>query len=150
MKTPLLVSVTLCLALAEGCARREAPSSDATAVHVPARVRVAKTDRVIAPEPVLVTGVVLPVKRAVLSAKVMGSVAESVVRLSATPVLVVRAAAAKTRSLIEPLCVDCARIRKETSNATWWCPRHQEHHARPHGSSYSGASFDSSACAWAR
>ena len=76
MKTPLLVSVTLCLALAEGCARREAPSSDATAVHAPARVRVAKTDRVIAPEPVLVTGVVLPVKRAVLSAKVMGSVAE--------------------------------------------------------------------------
>jgi nucleotide-binding universal stress UspA family protein len=73
----------------------------------------------------------------------MGSVAESVVRLSATPVLVVRAVDTKTRSLIEPLCVDCARIRKETSNATWWCPRHQEHHARPHGSSYSGASFDS-------
>lgn len=72
----------------------------------------------------------------------LGSVAESVVRLSHAPVLVVRAQEAAPRSLIEPLCPDCARVRRETSNTTWWCPRHSEHHVRPHGSSYSGASFE--------
>ncbi|MFI5299672.1 MAG: universal stress protein [Polyangiales bacterium] len=78
-----------------------------------------------------------------LSHLIMGSVAETVVRLAHTPVLVVRAIGKEPRSLIEPLCADCAKVRKESENKTWWCAQHSQHHPRPHGSAYSGASYDS-------
>jgi nucleotide-binding universal stress UspA family protein len=77
-----------------------------------------------------------------LSRLLLGSVAENVVRLSPTPVLVVRPVHAEEDVKIEPLCPDCAKARKDSNNEAWWCDRHSQHHPRPHGSAYAGASYD--------
>lgn len=64
---------------------------------------------------------------------VMGSVAESVVRHAACPVLVVRP---KTHddpvAQIEPPCPRCVLARAETRGAALWCEQHQERHGRRH------------------
>ena len=74
---------------------------------------------------------------------VMGSVAESVVRHAACPVLVVRP---KTHddpvAQIEPTCPRCVHARAQTRGAALWCEQHQEKHGRRH------TYYDNHAQAW--
>jgi nucleotide-binding universal stress UspA family protein len=69
-----------------------------------------------------------------LSRWVLGSVAESVVRDAACPVLVVRPKHHATARApeIEPPCPDCVRVQAESKGATLWCARHAEHHPLAH------------------
>lgn len=72
---------------------------------------------------------------------VLGSVAESVVRLGRCPVWIVRPKDHEARGKmpeIEPPCLDCLAKRKETARATFWCERHSEHHVRAHTYHYAG------------
>jgi nucleotide-binding universal stress UspA family protein len=84
-----------------------------------------------------------------LSRLLLGSVAEKVVRLAGCPVVVARAKfhdpAAKMAE-IEPICDDCATVRRESSGAQLWCPRHSEHHVRAH--TYSSAGRTEEPEAW--
>lgn len=61
---------------------------------------------------------------------VLGSVASTVARKAPCPVLVVRAKDVHkdTTQEIEPACVQCVRMQRETRGATLWCERHAEHH----------------------
>lgn len=64
---------------------------------------------------------------------VMGSVAESVVRHAACPVLVVRPRTHDDPAAqIEPPCPRCVQARAETRGAALWCEQHQEKHGRRH------------------
>lgn len=54
----------------------------------------------------------------------MGSVAEQVVRHAPCPVLVVRHEAESASPALAPPCVDCERIRAETSGRDIWCEAH--------------------------
>jgi nucleotide-binding universal stress UspA family protein len=63
-----------------------------------------------------------------------GSVAESVTRQAACPVLVLRPkhhATARTPE-IEPPCDGCLRVQRESHGAKLWCARHAEHHPIAH------------------
>ncbi len=73
----------------------------------------------------------------------LGSVAEKVVRVCGCRVTVVREKNHKSEwrvPEIEPLCPDCATIRKDTAGEKLWCARHSEHHVRAHV--YSSSSPD--------
>jgi nucleotide-binding universal stress UspA family protein len=65
----------------------------------------------------------------------LGSVAESVVRLAPCPVLVVRprgAQSAVEEVKIEPPCPDCLAVRRASQGEVFWCDRHRTHHERAH------------------
>ncbi len=65
----------------------------------------------------------------------LGSVAEKVVRLAGCPVLVVREKHHQADwriPEIEPVCPDCAQVRKATGAARLWCDRHSVSHVRAH------------------
>jgi len=62
----------------------------------------------------------------------LGSVAESLVRRAPCAVLAYRPRAVPAWELIEPPCVDCVRVRRETNRGQFWCQRHSQHHARAH------------------
>ncbi len=64
---------------------------------------------------------------------VLGSVAESVVRLAHTPVLVVRPKWEQAPiPKIEPPCPRCVEVRNATNNETYWCEEHSRKHGRRH------------------
>jgi hypothetical protein len=63
---------------------------------------------------------------------VLGSVAEHVTRASSCPVLVVRPKAPSLVPEIEPACLDCLKVQKETMRAKFWCERHSLHHPHAH------------------
>jgi nucleotide-binding universal stress UspA family protein len=65
----------------------------------------------------------------------LGSVAESVVRLAPCPVLVVRPRGAQSAVedvKIEPPCPDCLEARRASQGEVFWCERHRTHHERAH------------------
>lgn len=63
----------------------------------------------------------------------LGSVAEAVVRLAPTPVLVVRPKAGHAEvPQIEPPCPLCLEVRRETGGRELWCERHREQRGRRH------------------
>ncbi len=68
-----------------------------------------------------------------VSRLVLGSVAESVVRLAECPVLVVRPKKTDTHvPKIEPPCPRCVAVRKATGGKELWCEQHRERHGRRH------------------
>ncbi|HYP97531.1 MAG TPA: universal stress protein [Polyangiaceae bacterium] len=63
----------------------------------------------------------------------LGSVAESVVRLAPCPVLVVRPKALPEQPpQIEPPCPDCVQTRRASGGSEYWCERHRERHGQRH------------------
>jgi nucleotide-binding universal stress UspA family protein len=65
----------------------------------------------------------------------LGSVAESVIRLAPCPVLIVRprgAQSAMENVKIEPACSDCLEARRASQGEVFWCERHRAHHERAH------------------
>lgn len=63
----------------------------------------------------------------------LGSVAESVVRLAQVPVLVVRPKEEFAPTpVIQKACVQCVEVRKATKGKQLWCDRHLERHGRRH------------------
>ena len=63
----------------------------------------------------------------------LGSVAESVVRLAPCPVLVVRPKALPEQPpQIEPPCPQCVETRKASAGAEFWCEQHRERHGQRH------------------
>ena len=74
---------------------------------------------------------------------ILGSVAESLVRIATCPVLVMRAidhAQAEELPDVAPLCEECAKRRDDTAGKELWCATHAEHHPRAHVYGYGGAS----------
>ncbi len=76
-----------------------------------------------------------------LTRLVLGSVAEQVVRDAPCQVLVVRKKKmdrpAEQRDQIEPLCVDCQKVRAESQGEIVWCKRHSEpRHINTHRYTY--------------
>jgi nucleotide-binding universal stress UspA family protein len=67
-----------------------------------------------------------------LSRVLLGSVAESVVRLAPCPVLVVRAKRLVTVATIEPPCPECVKTREATQGAEFWCEQHRQRHGQRH------------------
>ncbi len=75
----------------------------------------------------------------------LGSVAETTMRLCGCPVYVVRPKDHNRDDQppkIEPPCPECVARRHETKGAELWCKRHSEHHPRAHVYSYAGPSMD--------
>lgn len=65
--------------------------------------------------------------------RLMGSVAESVMRHAESPVLVVRPKAVeKPGASIEPACPRCVEARQQSRGAQLWCDQHAEKHGRRH------------------
>jgi nucleotide-binding universal stress UspA family protein len=65
--------------------------------------------------------------------RLMGSVAESVMRHAESPVLVVRPKASEQPGVvIEPACARCVDVRRQTRGAQLWCDQHLERHGRRH------------------
>jgi nucleotide-binding universal stress UspA family protein len=63
----------------------------------------------------------------------LGSVAESVVRLSPCPVLVERAKTIENDvPKIEPPCPRCVEARRASKGTELWCAQHSERHGRRH------------------
>lgn len=63
----------------------------------------------------------------------LGSVAESVVRLAPCPVLVVRPKALPEEPpRIEPPCPQCLQTRRASAGAEYWCEQHRERHGQRH------------------
>ncbi|HYP76608.1 MAG TPA: universal stress protein [Polyangiaceae bacterium] len=63
----------------------------------------------------------------------LGSVAESVVRLAPCPVLVVRPKALPEElPRIEPPCPQCLEARRASAGAEYWCEQHRERHGQRH------------------
>ncbi len=82
---------------------------------------------------------------------VLGSVAESLVRIATCPVLVMRAIDhSRVEELpdVAPLCQACAKTRDESEGKQLWCEQHAAHHPRAHVYGYAGPS-NSAARAWA-
>lgn len=67
----------------------------------------------------------------------LGSVAESTVRIAPCAVLVVRPAEASTPQ-IEPACPQCVAVREASDGKTFWCEQHADHHERRHTYHYKG------------
>lgn len=68
----------------------------------------------------------------------LGSVAENVVRLAHTPVLVVRPQEEGPEvPEIEPPCPRCVATRTQTNGELFWCEQHQERHGQRHTYHYS-------------
>ncbi len=63
----------------------------------------------------------------------LGSVADSVVRLAPCPVLVVRPKAEPApQPAIEPACPRCLDARRESKGQEMWCAQHSERHGQRH------------------
>ena len=63
----------------------------------------------------------------------LGSVAEAVVRLAPTTVLVVRPKADQGDvPQIEPPCERCLEVRRQSEGRELWCEQHREHRGRRH------------------
>ena len=63
----------------------------------------------------------------------LGSVAETVVRLAPCPVFVVRPKALPEQSpRIEPPCPQCLEARSASAGAEYWCMQHRERHGQRH------------------
>lgn len=62
----------------------------------------------------------------------LGSVAETVVRLAPCPVLVVRPKQIQSVPRIEPACPDCVLERRRSAGKEWWCSEHRAHHGSRH------------------
>jgi len=62
----------------------------------------------------------------------LGSVAETIVKKAACPVIVVRPKDYHFKDVpeIEPPCADCVQTQRETNGEKLWCARHAGHH--PH------------------
>ena len=77
----------------------------------------------------------------------VGSVAETVVRNAACPVLVMRnrstdlvqTAAEEEAFQPDPPCKMCVAQRQATDGADWWCEQHSKPYVRPHRYNYSEA-----------
>ena len=68
-----------------------------------------------------------------LSRFVLGSVAETTVRLAPCHVLVVRPKAVPSPGpTIEPPCPRCLETRRASNGAEFWCEQHREHHGQRH------------------
>ena len=70
---------------------------------------------------------------------VMGSVAERVLRLAKTPLLVIRPknyVPMEELPAPEPACEQCLAVRADSDGVKWWCAEHREPHDRPHQYSY--------------
>jgi len=68
-----------------------------------------------------------------LARVLLGSVAESVVRLAPCPVLVVRPKALPDQPpRIEPPCPRCLEARRASGGAEFWCDQHRERHGQRH------------------
>jgi nucleotide-binding universal stress UspA family protein len=68
-----------------------------------------------------------------LSRLVLGSTAESTVRLAPCPVLVVRKKSVPLPvPAIEPPCQRCVEARQETGGREVWCQQHRERHGQRH------------------
>jgi nucleotide-binding universal stress UspA family protein len=68
-----------------------------------------------------------------VSRALLGSVAESTVRLAPCPVLVVRPKALPAAvPAIAPPCPQCVETRKATNGAQFWCEQHRERHGQRH------------------
>jgi nucleotide-binding universal stress UspA family protein len=68
-----------------------------------------------------------------LSRLMMGSVAESTVRLAPCPVLVVRPKAVPSPvPAIQPACPRCIEARRTSAGAELWCSQHGERHGQRH------------------
>ena len=65
--------------------------------------------------------------------RLMGSVAETVMRHAESPVLVVRPKAImQPGAALEPACPRCVEARIESRGARLWCDQHTEKHGRRH------------------
>lgn len=63
----------------------------------------------------------------------LGSVAETVVRLAPCPVLVVRPKALPEQPpRIDPPCPECVQTRRASAGAQYWCEQHRERHGQRH------------------
>jgi len=68
-----------------------------------------------------------------LARVLLGSVAESVVRLAPCPVFVVRPKALPDQPpRIEPPCPRCLEARRASGGAEFWCDQHRERHGQRH------------------
>jgi nucleotide-binding universal stress UspA family protein len=68
-----------------------------------------------------------------VSRALLGSVAETTVRLAPCPVLVVRPKALPVSlPAIAPPCPRCVEERKATKGAEFWCEQHRERHGQRH------------------
>lgn len=63
---------------------------------------------------------------------ILGSVAESLVRNAPCPVLTYRPRALTPWEQIQPPCVECLDVQRNTHRARLWCDRHSQHHDRAH------------------
>jgi nucleotide-binding universal stress UspA family protein len=63
---------------------------------------------------------------------ILGSVAESLVRNAPCPVLTYRPRATTPWEQIQPPCVECLDVQRNTHRARLWCDRHSQHHGRAH------------------
>ncbi len=74
--------------------------------------------------------------RSGLARLILGSVAESVVRLAPCPVLVVREKGVPEADdpvpRIEPPCARCVETRRVTAGKEFWCEDHRAHHGQRH------------------
>ena len=68
----------------------------------------------------------------------LGSTAETIVRLAPCAVLVVRPRDAKIPQ-IEPPCPQCLETRRETGGKQLWCAQHSRHREKEHTYHYAGA-----------
>ena len=72
--------------------------------------------------------------RPMLTKLILGSVAEQVVREALCPVLVALEQDYAHIGMFEglkPACEECKRVRRETSNASFWCEQHARSKAQP-------------------
>ncbi|MFZ5897056.1 MAG: universal stress protein [Myxococcota bacterium] len=71
-----------------------------------------------------------------ISRLLLGSTAESTVRLAPCPVLVARPKATPVaeplQPMIEPPCPRCVETRIASNGAEFWCEQHREHHGQRH------------------
>jgi nucleotide-binding universal stress UspA family protein len=69
-----------------------------------------------------------------LERRLLGSIAETLVRKAPCPVFVVRAKRAQHPDVPEilPPCPDCLAVRKASNGEQLWCERHSQHHPRAH------------------
>jgi nucleotide-binding universal stress UspA family protein len=63
---------------------------------------------------------------------VLGSIAQSLVRNAPCPVLTCRSQATPLWEQIEPPCIDCVSVQRESNRTRLWCVRHSQHHPRAH------------------
>jgi len=68
-----------------------------------------------------------------LERRILGSVAERIVRASPVPVMVVPATSEPDPAMqIAPPCPRCVESRRASGGATLWCEQHRERHGRRH------------------